>query len=301
MVLQSLFEPGLWSSQPVHVAMLLGGGAAIVSAVVGIFTIIRGNTFAGHALSDISGVGGSASFLLGLNPLAGFAIMGILGAMGIELASSRKSTDRSMATGIALGAGLSLSALFLYLNSEINSTTGVTFTVMFGSMWSVNPSMIPWICATGLIALCLMLLLYRPLMLSCVDVNLAHIRGINVPVINLVYLVVLALSTALSALTIGAILSTALLIGPASAALHLCKRPGWAIVIACLIGIFCTFAGVILAYDSFYWTPGHGWPVSFFVVVLIFLCYLMAVSLPTLYRTLRACLPRRFMPNRYES
>jgi zinc/manganese transport system permease protein len=34
---------------------------------------------------------------------------------------------------------------------------------------------------------------------------------------------------------------------------------------------------VLLAYDSFYWPPGgQGWPVSFFVVTLVFLFYLAA-------------------------
>ncbi|MEA3119566.1 MAG: zinc/manganese transport system permease protein, partial [Paraburkholderia sp.] len=42
-----------------------------------------------------------------------------------------------------------------------------------------------------------------------------------------------------------------------------------------LIGIGATWSGILLAYDSYYWTPGHGWPVSFFVVTLIFLFYVI--------------------------
>ena len=38
-----------------------------------------------------------------------------------------------------------------------------------------------------------------------------------------------------------------------------------------------TWLGVLLAYDSYYWPPhGQGWPVSFFVVVLILVFYLLA-------------------------
>ena len=74
-------------------------------------------------------------------------------------------------------------------------------------------------------------------------------------------------------MTIGAILSTALLIGPAATALRLASRPAAAILIASLIGVAATWGGILLAYDSYYWTPGRGWPVSFFVVTLIFLAY----------------------------
>ena len=63
-----VFEPGFFSSQPVHVALVIGGVVAVVSAVVGVFTVLRGQSFAGHALTDVSAAGGSAAFLHGLNP-----------------------------------------------------------------------------------------------------------------------------------------------------------------------------------------------------------------------------------------
>ncbi len=80
-------------------------------------------------------------------------------------------------------------------------------------------------------------LLYRPLLLSSLDPDLAEIRGINVRLVGFLHLLVLALAVALSAMTVGAILSTALLIGPAAIALRLACRPGWAILLAALIGL----------------------------------------------------------------
>jgi zinc/manganese transport system permease protein len=53
-----------------------------------------------------------------------------------------------------------------------------------------------------------------------------------------------------------------------------------AIVIAVLVGVGATWLGVLLAYDSFYWgTSQNGWPVSFFIVAVVFLIYL-ASGLP---------------------
>jgi len=49
-VVSFVFEPGWLTSTPVQTAAVIGGGAALVSAVVGVFTIIRGQSFAGHAL-----------------------------------------------------------------------------------------------------------------------------------------------------------------------------------------------------------------------------------------------------------
>ena len=56
----AIFEPGFFTSEPVHTAMIIGGGAAVVCGVVGVFTVIRGQSFAGHALADVSSAGGSA-------------------------------------------------------------------------------------------------------------------------------------------------------------------------------------------------------------------------------------------------
>ena len=192
--------------------MIIGGGAAVVSGVVGVFTVIRGQSFAGHALADISSAGGSASFLLGINPLLGFLAMAMLGAGGMELVQVRRARERDRVTGIDWGAGLGLSALFLYLSVTSMSTTGAAITVMFGSMFAISPSIIPLALAVGSGALLVVAVLYRPLLLSSLDPELAAVRGVRVRWVGLFYLLVLALAVSLSAITVGAILSTALLL-----------------------------------------------------------------------------------------
>ncbi|WJV54050.1 metal ABC transporter permease [Prodigiosinella aquatilis] len=275
----TIFEPGFFSSQPVQTALIIGGGAAVVSGVVGVFTVIRGQSFAGHALADVSSAGGALSFLLGINPLAGLLAMALLASMGMELVDMRRARERDLVTGIVLGAGLGLSALFLYFDVTTHSTTGAAISVMFGSMFAIPPSIIPLALLVGLGALVVTAILYRPLLLSSLDVELAEIHGIKTRVIGLLYLIVLALSVALSSMTVGAVLSTALLIGPAATALRLARRPATAILMAIIIGLAATWGGILLAYDSYYWTPGHGWPVSFFIVALIFITYLACTHL----------------------
>jgi zinc/manganese transport system permease protein len=81
-------------------------------------------------------------------------------------------------------------------------------------------------------------------------------------------------------MTIGAILSTALLIGPAAAALRIANRPATAIALAIIFGLISCWGGILLAYDSYTWTPGHTWPVSFFIVAIIFMIYLLSTFAP---------------------
>jgi zinc/manganese transport system permease protein len=272
----AVIPAGFFTSAPVQTAALVGGAAAIVSGVIGVFTILRGQSFAGHALADVSSAGGAASFLLGVTPMLGFLGMAVLSAGVLEVLGLRASRERELATGIVLGAGLGLTALFLYFDVTTGSTTGAAISVMFGSMFAIPAAIIPFAAAIGAAALALTALIYRPLLLSSLDPVLAEIQGVNIRAIGLVHLLVLSLAVTLSAMTIGAILSTALLIGPAAAALRLARGPGAAVLLAVAIGVGCVLLGLLLAYDSFYWTPGHGWPVSFFIVSLIFAVYLLS-------------------------
>jgi len=272
-----IFAPGFLANGPVLTALIVGGGTAAVSAVVGVPTVMRGQSFAGHALADISSAGGSASFLLGVSPLLGFMGMAMIAATAMELAERRDALERDLVTGVALGAGLGLAALFLYFDITSMSTTGAAITIMFGSMFAIPASIVPLALAVGLAALTAIAVIYRPLLVSSLSPELAEVQGVRVRLIGLVHVLALSLSVSLSAMAIGSILSTALLIGPAAIGLRLADRPGTAVILAIAIGLAATWGGIFLAFDSFYWTPGHGWPVSFFIVTLILCFYVMTV------------------------
>ena len=275
--LRAIFEPGFFTSAPVHVALLAGGVVALVSGIVGTFTVMRGQSYAGHALGDISATGGSASFLIGISPLWGFAGTSVVAAGIMDMIGVRRPRGRDLATGIVRGAGLGLAALFLYWDTTRTSTTGAPVTILFGSIFTIGSSMIPVIAVFGLVAVGIVAVLYRPLLLSSVSTDLAVVRGVPVRIAGALCLAAIALAVSLSAITIGAILSTALLVGPAATALRLTSRPGLMLTWSAVIGVAATWLGVLLAYDSYYWPPtGRGWPVSFFVVVLILIFYLLA-------------------------
>lgn len=271
-----VFAPGFFVSAPVQTALIIGSAAAVVSALIGVFTVLRGQSFAGHALADISSAGGSVAFLLGISALWGFLGVAVLAAGALELAGLRRAKERDLITGIVLGAGLGLTALLLHLDNGMRSSGGAAISVMFGSIFAVPQSLIPPMLGISALAVLLMGLTFRPLLLTSLDPNLATAQGVRVHAIGLLHLLVLSLAVTLSAMTIGAILSTALLIGPAAAAVQIARRPGPALILASLFGLLATWGGVLLAYDSYSWTPGHAWPVSFFVTSLVCLIYGLA-------------------------
>jgi zinc/manganese transport system permease protein len=274
-----LFEPGLLASGPVRTALLIGTVVAVTSGVIGVFTVIRGQSFAGHSLADVATTGGAGAFLAGLNQFWGFLAAGATAAMLMEGIGVQRRRGRDVATGVVLGGALGLAALFLYLGTLKTAATGASFTILFGSIFVVSPGTVPAIVAAGVVALLATAALARMLLLTSISPDIAASRGVNVRLVGIAYLVALAIDVSLSAVAIGAVLSTVLLIGPAATALRVAKSPGRAMAVAAVTGLAATWLGIVLAYDSYYWPPhGHGWPVSFFVVALVLVGYVLSYA-----------------------
>jgi len=274
-IMHAIFQPGFFASTPVHAALLTGAVVAVVSGAVGVFTVLRSQSFAGHSLADLGTLGGSGAYLLGLGPLWGFVAAGVTVGGAMDLFGSERRKSRDVSTGIVLGAVLGISALLLYFDTTQSSTTGATVTILFGSLFAVSGYTVPATIAFAVLGLALLTILYRPLLLSSVNSDLAAARGIRVRLLGLVFMMVMGVTVALGSLIVGTILSPALLIGPAATALRLTRRPVAAMALAGGMGLAATWLGILLAYDSYRWPPsGDGWPVSFFVIALIFVGYL---------------------------
>ena len=201
-----LIEPGFFSTSTVQTALLAGGVVAFTSGVVGLFTVMRRQSFAGEALGDVGATGGSGAFLISINPLWGFVGAALIAAGVIEGIGTRRDAKPRRRDGIVLGAAvLGIAALFLYFDTTHSSTTGASISVLFGSLFVIDTSIIPVIVALSAAVLGLLILLYRPLLLATLSPDLAQARGVRVRLVGVGYLVAMAVAVSLAALTIGAV------------------------------------------------------------------------------------------------
>src|ERR1700757_3860288 len=83
---------------------------AVVAGIVGFFVVIRGASFAAHALPLSAFPGAAAANLLGLDPLIGLLAFSGLGVVGISQLARRARND--LATALSLTLLLGLGALF---------------------------------------------------------------------------------------------------------------------------------------------------------------------------------------------
>jgi zinc/manganese transport system permease protein len=259
----------------IRTALVIGSAVALITAAVGVLTVLRGQSFAGHALTDLAAVGGSAAFLLGINQLWGFVGSCVLSSLGMHAIGVQRMRDRDVATGVVLGAGMGLTSLFLTLARRSHPAGNASMAVLFGSLFSVDSSIIPAVIVLSALCVFMLSMIWRPALFSVSSPELAYARGLPIGVVDASFMVVLGIAVALGAISVGAVLSTALLVGPAACGLRVAQSPRAAVIISCVLGLSCTWGGIILSYESYNWLGGKATSPSFCIVALILICYLV--------------------------
>jgi zinc/manganese transport system permease protein len=108
--------------------------------------------------------------------------------------------------------------------------------------------------------------MYRPLMLSSIVPEVAEAKGIRAQRIELLFLVIVALATAMTVPVVGALLIFSLMIGPPAAARSVTSRPLLAMLLSVGIALLTVWFAIAAAYL-------YNWPVGFCVGSLSALSY----------------------------
>ena len=226
---------------------------AVVGGVVGYFVVLRGSAFPAHAIPKGAFAGAAAAALLGISTLIGLATFALLGALGIGSMSRRGRHD--VVTALALVLMLALGAAFLSRTTEYEPEI---YSLLFGEVLGVSTSEILPTAALGIVCIAAVALIYRPLMLSSITPEIAEAKGIASHRIEMCFLLVLALATAMTVPVVGALLIFSLMIGPPAAARSLTSRPLLAIYLSVVIALVTVWIAIAASYLS-------NWPIGFFV------------------------------------
>ncbi len=260
-----MLQPEMFSQPFMQNALLAGSIAALLAGLVGFFVVLRGVSFAAHALGQIGFAGAAGAVLIGASPLWGLVVFTVAGALGIGALGAREQ-GRDATTALVLVAALGVGALFLALNS---SYATAAFALLFGTIVGISRDQV-W--QTGLLALgCVagLAALYRPLLLATVSPEVAAARGVPVRLVGVLFLVVVGTAAAVTIPIVGALLIFSLMVGPAAAASYLSSRPWLAMLLSMGFSLLATWVGLVVAYDT-------NWPIGFIISVAVTVLYLGA-------------------------
>jgi zinc/manganese transport system permease protein len=233
-----------------------GTAVAVIAGVTGFFAVLRGSTFAAHAIPNGAFAGAAGAALLGLNPFAGLAVFSAAGALGIAGLSRRARSD--VATALTFVMMLGVGALFV---SWSNQYAQEAYSLLFGEVFGISAAEVLPIAVLGAVSVAVIVFMFRPLLLSSALPEVAEARGGAPPRMELVFLLVMALATSMTVPVVGALLMFSLMIGPAAAARSLTARPGLAIILSVVIALVTVWAAIAASYQS-------NWPLGFFVGVI---------------------------------
>jgi zinc/manganese transport system permease protein len=245
-------------------AFQAGTIVAIVAGVVGYFVVLRRSSFAAHALSHVGFTGAAGAVLFGFNPLAGLLVFTISGGLFMGLLG-RRAENRDVQIGTVLAFLLGLGVLFISLYSGYATEA---YSILFGEILGISAHNVIVTLIAGLLILVVTAGIYRPLLFSSLDEDVAEAKGLPILGLSVTFMILIAVATSISVQVVGVLLIFALLVTPAAIAQRLAKRPSHGIIISVLVSLLATWIGLFI---SFY----QPYPVSFFITSIVFLVYIM--------------------------
>jgi zinc/manganese transport system permease protein len=226
---------------------------AVIAGVMGFFAVLRGSTFAAHAIPNGAFAGAAGASLLGLNALVGLVVFSIAGALGIAGLSRRSRPD--VATALTFVLMLGVGALFVSWSTEYAQEA---YKLLFGETYGVSADQVTPILVLGAVSIAAILVMFRPLMLSSAMPEVAAARGVSPQWMELAFLLIMALATSMTVPVVGAFLMFILMIGPAAAARSFTASPVVALALSVGLALVTVWIGLALAYET-------NWPLGFFV------------------------------------
>src|SRR3984957_9529150 len=244
-------------------AFLAGSLVGIVAGFVGYFLVIRGLTFAGHALSHIGFAGAAGALVFSVSPILGLLVFTVIAAIGIGV-FGKNVREEDINIGVVMTLMLGLGALFLAL---YNGYAEEAYSILFGTILGISRSDV-WITAIfSLAAIAVLAAIFRPLLFASIDPEVAEARGVPVRFLGILFLVLVAVAVSVSVQVVGVLLIFTLLVGPAATATRLVHQPISAIALSMALGLAYVWAAIFLAATG-------NWPVSFWIAAISFVVYL---------------------------
>ena len=239
---------------------------AVVAGLVGYFLVLRGQTFAGHALAHVGFTGATGAVLVGASPLAGLVAATVVAGVGMGFAGERLA-QRDVAIGMGLALALGFGLLFLHFFTTY--ATQVT-ALLFGNVLAVETTTVWTLAWLGLLSVGALGVIARPLLFASLQPELAEAKGVSLRLYAVLFLAIVALATAECAQIVGVLLVFTLMVGPAAAAQRLTSRVMPGVALSAGLALLEAWLGIALAY----WTD---WPTSFWITALSAAVYLAAM------------------------
>jgi zinc/manganese transport system permease protein len=245
-------------------SIIAGAVLGVVGGLIGVFVMSRDMAFAVHGISELSFAGASAGLLFGVGVVEGSIIGSLLAAALIGILGAR-ARDRNSIIAVLMpfGLGLGILCLSLYPGRSANK-----FGLLTGQIVAVDDPKLNSLIAISIVVVLGLSVVWRPLMFSSVDSDVAAARGVPTRFLSLYFMLLLGLAVAVSVQIVGSLLVLSILVTPAAAALRLSSSPVIVPLLSTVFAVVSLVGGIMLAL-------GGSIPISPYVTTISFLIYVV--------------------------
>jgi len=230
-------------------AILAGVGLALTTGPLGCFIIWRRMAYFGDTIAHSALLGVALSLLFQFNLT--LAVFGVAATVSILLLllQKRQALSADALLGILSHATLAIGVVMVAFMSWVRIDL---IAFLFGDILAVSKSDIAVIWGGGIFVVAAIAWLWRPLLASTVNPELAEAEGMQPERARLFFMLLMAVVIAIAMKIVGIMLITSLLIIPAAAARRFSPTPEVMAVLASLIGAVAVVGGLFgsLTYDT---------------------------------------------------
>ena len=247
------FWQALQQYQFLQYALLAGVLGSVACGMVGTYVVVRRITYiAGGIAHCVLGGIGAALYLQKvhnlhwLQPLFGAVLAALLAALIIGYVSLKAQQREDTVIGAMWAVGMAVGVMFISQTPGYNVDP---MSYLFGNILLVTRADLWTIAILDIVVVTLGLLFYKQFLAVCFDQEYARTRGLNVDFYYLLLLVLTALTVVLLVSIVGIILVIALLTLPAAVAGRFARRLWQLMILAALLTILFTTAGLALSFS----------------------------------------------------
>jgi zinc transport system permease protein len=229
-------------------ALEAGLVVALISAVLGVFNVLRGLSLVSDGLAHVSLGGVALGLVLGAASGSIWVAMlaAVLGGLAIQVLRERGYAKSDAAIGIIFSTGLAIGIAIISHGG--NGLTRDVNSYLFGSILTSSRSDVATVAVGALVVLAVLVAFYKELLYLAFNEEAARVSGLPVTALNTMFTILTAVSVVLAARIVGVLLVSALMIVPAAAGLQLARSFRGALALSVLLGMLCVVAGLYASY-----------------------------------------------------
>ncbi len=226
-------------------ALIAGGVIAIITPVIGSFLLTKRYSLFADTLSHVSLAGVAIGFLFGISPLAAAIGTTVIAAIILEKLRHDQKIPGEAALAMFLSGGLALAVTLISAARGMNVNV---LSYLFGSIATVRTQDVFIIAGLSVVVMIMIVSLYKELLYISFDEETATVSGLPVRWLNILLMVLTAITVTVSMQIVGVLLVGALMVIPVITATQIARSFKQIMMYAVAFSVFAVMVGLVLSY-----------------------------------------------------